>query len=791
MRFFQFEGQLYTVVNPSDRESLPGIPNSDPEFNLCGRELRHAIWLTERNPELAYMLTRYDAESAFLARLSIDPKNVPLVRSGNGYALDPKVQESWGRLEQLLLYVSNVLLRATNKRPEAKFPFDAFWHEPLEYGYRNIHPHDVAARRAIGKSLDALRALLARTSLSIALTDPDANVSPPLWVSVLIHERVPDAYIDLLRQSVVAEFSPGMRVGAYINPSLHGNGTRWVDHLPTMFRAKVPTYIAWPPQPAIPAIIRRYPFLQPMLPVIQEVVVVPHNADGTWKPFFRWSSLRGPGSAAPRDLVQQPLSPPHGHRQLPGESFYAFVARREAQHRKDEATETPTARAARQEREARASSFAKPTPASRTTVYLWMTVGEKEGHCTVDEWLELEYRELIGRQRLVEIWPMYSNRQKRYDAWHNEWDIYPPLAMDDTHPGDYDDEEESVYDEPGQSLQLASPTPRPTVTSAQPHEDKEKEEEHRRLQLFQVELRLQYNHDNTDFVAFTPPLAEVVRKRYGLVAIYAPDLRLSWDEYDAAALRKITGYTVTDLPDNSSFVKPLSAFVKSFDDNPNKPAANTYLWDLDPSNRESLLGISYEHPFIRLRRVVLNGSDWYHISYKTEDDQIAWWYLVVKSATTVVEMMRRYDITTTRQAVDFLVTRGMPFHTLVRPDRHHSGRMLPDLHIVLGWRHKNNLNRYDYMTYEERARTVLRGPRVRAALQRGGIVWRLTMELLRETGDVGTALGVRLGPSEVVNDYGTVFRPRRGDDYLDDKLSPDELDVICGVYKVTISTFDC
>ena len=77
MKYFWYNGTLYTAINPSDVDSLPGIPNSDPVYNLKGRELRHAIWVTERCPELAYMVRSYDSESAFLSRLQVDPAMSP------------------------------------------------------------------------------------------------------------------------------------------------------------------------------------------------------------------------------------------------------------------------------------------------------------------------------------------------------------------------------------------------------------------------------------------------------------------------------------------------------------------------------------------------------------------------------------------------------------------------------------------------------------------------------------------------------------------------------------------
>ncbi|KAI0634147.1 hypothetical protein C8Q77DRAFT_1056369 [Trametes polyzona] len=87
---------------------------------------------------------------------------------------------------------------------------------------------------------------------------------------------------------------------------------------------------------------------------------------------------------------------------------------------------------------------------------------------------------------------------------------------------------------------------------------------------------------------------------------------------------------------------------------------------------------------------------------------------------------------------------------------------------------------HDYFAYERRTRELLLQLRGRAAFLKGGIVWRLAVEVLHGgLPDVVTA-----GPSKDVYSWGQPFRPERGDDYYDDALSSDELDAICGVNKV-------
>ena len=67
---------------------------------------------------------------------------------------------------------------------------------------------------------------------------------------------------------------------------------------------------------------------------------------------------------------------------------------------------------------------------------------------------------------------------------------------------------------------------------------------------------------------------------------------------------------------------------------------------------------------------------------------------------------------------------------------------------------------------------------MRAALLKGGIIWRLALEVL-------SVDDVLAGPStETVTNYVVA---RDGVYAIDDDLSPDEMDIICGVYRISNS----
>ncbi|KAI0652707.1 hypothetical protein C8Q79DRAFT_997666 [Trametes meyenii] len=102
----------------------------------------------------------------------------------------------------------------------------------------------------------------------------------------------------------------------------------------------------------------------------------------------------------------------------------------------------------------------------------------------------------------------------------------------------------------------------------------------------------------------------------------------------------------------------------------------------------------------------------------------------------------------------------------------------------LGWRLQGfRPTEWDYRVYEERAYDILVSPRGRAAILHGGLLWRLALEILGSDA-IGRAVQ---GPSEGVFEYTEVVKPRHGPAYYDDALTPEEIDIVCGTYKIADS----
>ncbi|TBU36529.1 hypothetical protein BD309DRAFT_1024264 [Dichomitus squalens] len=204
-----------------------------------------------------------------------------------------------------------------------------------------------------------------------------------------------------------------------------------------------------------------------------------------------------------------------------------------------------------------------------------------------------------------------------------------------------------------------------------------------------------------------------------------------------------------------------------------------WLWDIRSACDAYILADAQKNPTIQIHHVVLNRVHRYAIQYDADRDAACWWDLVV-DAPTALELYRRRGIRTSVEAVRFLADRGTPFNTLFEPDSRYHFVLARPIGDLVSWRvHGFVPNSCDYSEYERRAYHILCQPKGRAALLRGGIVWRIAVEIL---GDEWRA-GVLSGPSDDVYRFGATFVQIQGVDGLDDSLSPDQLDVICGVYR--------
>jgi hypothetical protein len=154
--------------------------------------------------------------------------------------------------------------------------------------------------------------------------------------------------------------------------------------------------------------------------------------------------------------------------------------------------------------------------------------------------------------------------------------------------------------------------------------------------------------------------------------------------------------------------------------------------------------------------------------------------LMLSSAASVIEITRRQWGPDLVQIAHELLNRGIAFNTCIRgPSLKHVPSQIPR-YGGLGYRPANYVpDDIDYKAYEFRRNQFIRSPRGRAAATQAGIVGRIIQEVIRVE-------DVCAGPSDSVFEDGICFWDGKESSvaYWDDKLTEDEIDLICGVYKV-------
>jgi len=156
------------------------------------------------------------------------------------------------------------------------------------------------------------------------------------------------------------------------------------------------------------------------------------------------------------------------------------------------------------------------------------------------------------------------------------------------------------------------------------------------------------------------------------------------------------------------------------------------------------------------------------------------WMLAVEKAAVAMYIVRMDPAWTDYEIARSLVHRGIAFYTM---------RALPCIHSTPiphtepttirppGYQFTVD----DYRAYSRRREALLLGtPRGRAALLKGGIIWRLAVETLNLEKSLD-------GPSTevVVHRRGKIYPTNNPTlDFCDDDLSTDELDDICGINYV-------
>ncbi|KAJ7300675.1 hypothetical protein DFH08DRAFT_725106 [Mycena albidolilacea] len=437
--------------------------------------------------------------------------------------------------------------------------------------------------------------------------------------------------------------------------------------------------------------------------------------------------LPEPVSNAPCPPVEQNSG------QRAGESMSEFFDRRKGENTRWEAMETVVRRRAREQQEENAARGQVPGRGG-ARVFEWV---KSSGHFI---------RTAGGRPRYEELWEEYGPSQRRYDSFHNEWDLCEAF-------GPVDDQDSDDGDEGYNDFAPSTST---------------------RHDEFTPSMR------GVEFDRVALSFRTIVQYRYGCVVKeenrQIPPPALEYRVQPELAKRLLGDLNLQVHPNRPEELEIFCAFLgyckaaRQLEDIP-RPL-------LDFHDLESDL---YYDWVAEVRRETLGGKLYYVVYEIKSDASRPSLYVLLQSATTALEIVRQGWGPTLDEIIEKLLGRNISFSVC---SRHQQIRVGPpprrQMYSGLGFRSQRYApDAHDYQSYVAIREQFLRSPRGRCAKSYGGIVGRLACTLISDA-------EVLRGPTDEVTVDGLCMWDGHSEyAYWDDYLTDQEIDLICGVYHIS------
>lgn len=516
---------------------------------------------------------------------------------------------------------------------------------------------------------------------------------------------------------------------------------------------------------------------------------------------------------------QSPMPKPFPHSgQLPGETVQEFFCRRDDENALRRKAETPEQTMSRENHRAQVERQGSPG-AKGPHVYEWVAVG---GHYL---------RRRINRKDVDDRWTEYAPSQRRYDPFRRQWDLCIELDVHAKVPVllDTDDEEDEgdeligaygrgiIPTRPGSNSPecggqregtglvagKADIVPPAVFVQDLLHADPlEKPALHLRLESSEVLARQRFGYS----LSGEPVLGEGGRIDSAAAQVLWREAKFRMHMFDGVSDDALP--SAEDHVGIRALIHELSELGKHGFNVGYIPAA---LSDMRTDNHR-YVGNRLGKPLtIRVLRhysykIVQTAEDLANACYRREMSGLdvytfcsrgmrtefdPEWVLGVEDAVSTLQGIRSQS-SDVYELVRYFVARGMPFSTLSsRPGRDDAQQLADELSatIDLGWRHiscKSGLE--DYAAYERRfAAFLVDNPHARAVIMRGGLLWRLAVELLGIDDAAAMAL---TGPSpyrfKIVYETSPFPNPSQGPStaWWDDSLTDAEENLLCGAHKL-------
>ena len=354
-------------------------------------------WSDNRFPTLAWVPScpRFDSKPFTVLKKRNDGYGIREVNCR--YMLGQQVIDEWTTLQKNLRFIAEALF---NKSNYARLPSEfALFPLPDKYGFQRDHESREAARIVGDSSRLAFGPLMGWISYLLTQHCHEKN-GVPWWRHLLKQAGVPDDSLTELSNSELFDFSPCYRrAGVVMTQSCQ---FKWMASL--MYQNHIPFWIEWTSDTSLDGLRSEFHFLQP---TPGEVEVAREAA---------------------REVNPTPTLPEEP-------AWKAWLKKQEERRPIRLAKETPERMRSRLSREKQAKKYILSSTAE---VYWWDDTG-----------MEGRVRTLLPRGEANHVWGAYSNVQRIYNGFTNEWDICTDFGDDPTGiDSDGDSTEDEIpYDE--------------------------------------------------------------------------------------------------------------------------------------------------------------------------------------------------------------------------------------------------------------------------------------------------------------------------------------------------------
>jgi hypothetical protein len=632
---------------------------------------------------------------------------------------------------------------------------------PWAFGYLRPHSNRGTLSLCLKKSKQWFGVWFSLLSYVIAASETRAGDKDPVlarenWKKVLVAKcaaiHIDPTWIDLLLDSTVGSFSPFTgRTGTflYITPGDPDRETSFQPRVEWFVKYGVPVWYRWDKEAAS---LPQNQYLAPLAFQLQQ-------ADS-----FMRKSPSSPSLPAP--VPPAPPSPPsiddshRNERHISTVQMDAFFKLREERTARLQESETAQLRALRLSRE-------KQPPTVNTRVFEWTPNGAGE----------FVFEEIVTKPRRREVLNDYRGKQRRYNAFLNEWHVC--VLWDSFDDSDDDDDFIPPIFE-GDDVPPNSPTNAQTYDTLvddvwTPGQGEQSEHGNRRALQLQEEIL----HVATLYFGYTarvplPNFKTPILQTNGQQKKFCRDFGLIWNQVEP----------VLEVLEYPAVAAVIDFFVRLASNGNMSPDE----WDLSDKNQQFIR----QSPRFKHFRPVFSARTAKDSSGKESppytlymlelgSQAIFTWRLAMTSASDALMVCRLDAKFNEYHIVEFLLTNGIAFHTL-QP----SSTLLrtPDMPrpslMPLTRPEEYKFGSRDYLAYREHCHAVLSHPRGRAALMHGGFMWRIAFRsVMREAVYSGPS-----GWSTDIDEMVVVRDPSTNIEYIDDKLSTVEQEAICGTYHL-------